>query len=87
MTDNEILQRLNKSTYVVEHNPNCPSPYLVRLPGRQGFIDKLFGKSGDISAYGKTLTEAASGAFAKKDADAIAFRESLCRFVRVSPAT
>jgi hypothetical protein len=57
-------------TFAVQHNPNCPSPWLVRLPGK-GPIDMLpYGdplrlvkhQTGDILGFGKTLEEAARAA-------------------------
>lgn len=50
---------------VIEHNPNCPSPYLVRLVqwGR-GQID---GTEADARGYGKTLDEAAEKAIRQRD--------------------
>ncbi|MGO8242996.1 hypothetical protein [Rhizobium johnstonii] len=54
-------------TFAVQHNPNCPSPWLVRLPGN-GPIDMLpYGdplgrvrhQTGDILGFGKTFGEAA----------------------------
>lgn len=61
---------LSKRTFVIEHNPNCPMPFLVRLPGKnKGVIDKLpYGGLGDITltkdilGFGKTLREAADAA-------------------------
>lgn len=47
-------------TFRVEHNPNCPSPFLVRLIGRgRGYIR---GTSDDACGYGKTIGEAADNA-------------------------
>lgn len=44
-------------TWVAQHNPNCPSPYLVRLP--RGAIDmKPYAETGDAYGFGKTLNEA-----------------------------
>jgi len=61
----EALERLNKETYVVQHNPNCPSPFLVRLVGPEsGIIDmKYYDETKDILGFGKTLEEAAHAAF------------------------
>jgi hypothetical protein len=40
-------------TYATVHNPNCLSPYLVRLP--QGCLDfKYYGVSRDALGFGKT---------------------------------
>lgn len=58
-------------TFAVQHNPNCPSPWLVRMPGRSCVIDMKpyhgFGISpqdmtGDILSFGKSFEEAANGA-------------------------
>lgn len=53
-------------TFRIEHNPNCPSPFLVRLVqyGR-GQID---GTDQDAMGYGKTLGEAAERARIQRDA-------------------
>lgn len=55
---------LEKLTFVVEHNPNCPMPFMVRLVGHyRGMIDHLpFKDSKDCIGYGKTLDEAADKA-------------------------
>lgn len=61
----ESIAMLEQQTYVIEYNPNCHKPYLVRLvaPGT-GYIDKLPPrKTKDILGYGRTLKEAASRAF------------------------
>ena len=59
----DILKTL---TYVLEHNPNCPSPFLVRLVGSAGVIDfKAPGLTADILGYGNTFEEAAEQALAK----------------------
>lgn len=48
-------------TYVVQHNPNCPSPYLVRLP--RGVIDmKGYAQTSDAFGHGKTFEEAFAAA-------------------------
>jgi hypothetical protein len=61
-TDEEtkILKRLESLTFAVEHSPNCPSPYLVRLTGTgRGEIDhKPKHETQDVLGYGKTLAEA-----------------------------
>jgi hypothetical protein len=60
-------KKLGEMTYVVEHNPNCAMPYLVRLvtPGC-GVLDKLpSGQTKDILGYGRTMEEAAGKAFGK----------------------
>lgn len=58
-------------TFAVQHSPNCPSPWLVRLPGESGIIDHLpylsfcrenAEMTGDILGFGKTFDEAAASA-------------------------
>lgn len=44
-------------TYVLEHNPNCPSPYKVRLPRGVINIRK------DAIGYGRTFAEAFEKAY------------------------
>ncbi len=62
----ELPDWLSQETYRVEHCPNCPAPYLVRLVqyGR-GRID---GTEADARGYGKTLSEAANKARTQRDA-------------------
>lgn len=66
----QVPDELTKLTFAVQHNPNCPSPWLVRLPGN-GPIDMLpYGdplglvrhQTGDILGFGKTFGEAARAA-------------------------
>jgi hypothetical protein len=75
----EILDKLSKYTYRIEHNPNCPSQYLVRLVGwSRGQIDgkptghPLMAQNTETTAdaygYGKTLEAAAEAAIAMKEA-------------------
>lgn len=53
------LFALSTLTYRIEHNPHCPSPYLVRLVGEAGKIDGLpTSQTKDSFGYGKTLTDA-----------------------------
>lgn len=66
----KVMAILKEKTYVVEHNPNCNRPYLVRLPGRSGVIDKKSyhdGATGDALGFGNTLREAASRALKAKE--------------------
>lgn len=57
------IRELNRYTYVVQHNPNCPSPFLVRLCGSSIVIDyKPPGETADVLGYGKTFGEAAKSA-------------------------
>ena len=64
-------------TFAIQHNPNCPSPWLVRLPGKSLVIDmKPYGGFGltpddltdDILAFGKTFEEAADAAIEQSNA-------------------
>lgn len=58
---------LEKRTFILEHNPNCPSPYMVRLiaPGN-GFLDKkLPDKTRDILGWGQSFEDAAGAALHK----------------------
>lgn len=57
-----VLDQLAEKTFAVQHNPNCPSPYLVRLAGKdRGRIDlNPRNQTHDILGYGKTLCEAAA---------------------------
>lgn len=77
------LDRLRDVTYAVQHNPNCPAKYLVRLVGKSGRIDfKPYGnglprvkhETTDILGFGKTLGEAIDNALA--DAHALIPSES-----------
>lgn len=70
-TAGEMWGELCKRTFAVQHNPNCPSPFLVRLPGKSGLIDMnpygdVLGRSrnttGDVLGFGKSLQEAALAA-------------------------
>ncbi len=67
------LERLRDVTYAVQHNPNCPAKYLVRLVGKSGRIDlKPYGnnfpsvkhETGDVLGFGKTIDEAIDNALA-----------------------
>jgi hypothetical protein len=70
--DDWILDRLAEvmrdplkgRTYVLEYSPNCPSPYMVRLVGREmERIDKLpVWESRDAIGYGQSFREAATAA-------------------------
>ena len=63
-------------TFAVQHNPRCPAPWLVRLPGKRGIIDlKPYGdrlgfvthQTGDRLGFGNTFEEAARAALAAKE--------------------
>lgn len=58
---NMPLRLLNK-TFVIEHNPNCPSRWLVRLPGLSAVIDHKRFETKDAIGYGQTLYEATTNA-------------------------
>ena len=70
-----ISNALKDWTFAVQHNPNCPSPWLVRMPGKSMVIDMKpyasFGPlekdemTGDILGFGKTFGEAAAIALEK----------------------
>jgi hypothetical protein len=55
--DRGMVEREGR-TYVVQYNPNCPKPYLVRMP-RFGAIDMLPAQeSHDALGYGTSFAEA-----------------------------
>ena len=73
--DETAVAQLSELTFAVQHNPNCPSPWLVRLPGSSGAIDmKPYGdgiglvrnQTADILGFGKTFADAANVALARK---------------------
>jgi hypothetical protein len=55
-------------TFAVQYNPNCPSPFLVRMPGfNAGCIDNKSyygGQTQDALGFGVTLEAAALAAYA-----------------------
>lgn len=57
---------LSKYTYMVRHNPNCPSPFEVRTGGGAFMVDAR--EPRNLVSYGKTLDEAMARA-AEKIAD------------------
>ena len=59
------MRRLNKLTYAVQHNPNCASPFLVRLCGSSIIDLRPASETRDILGYGKTLVEAGAEALRK----------------------
>ena len=64
----KVMQILKQTTYALQHNPNCPEPYLVRLPGNSAVIDlKNYHETRDILGSGKTLREAAHKALRQKE--------------------
>lgn len=64
--DHTILEH----TFAVQYNPNCPSPWLVRLAGKDRLIDlkpySIFTSQGDMTddllGFGTTFEEAADAA-------------------------
>ena len=71
-----IPDELNERTYAIQHSPNCPKPFLVRLVGRTAsrldYQSPLNTK--DILGYGMTCEEAARNAFtARKAQDSLPF--------------
>lgn len=74
--ESSMWETLGNLTFATQHNPLCPSPYLVRLPGKSGIIDmKPYSDglglrrhaTGDILGFGKTMFEAAAKALAAKE--------------------
>lgn len=66
-----VPKELCDLTFAVQHNPRCPSPWLVRLPGKSGTIDMkpyrdpvgiVKHETTDRLGFGKTLGEAARAA-------------------------
>ena len=61
-----IPEELLEKTFVIEYNPNCPSPWLVRLNGRSAIIDKKpYHRTNDRLGFGKTVEEAYKDAIAR----------------------
>lgn len=63
MRNDRIPEWLLKETFAVQHNPNCPNPFLVRLIGHnKGMLDLLAyapRETKDAIGFGKSLAEAA----------------------------
>jgi hypothetical protein len=84
----DVMKRLRQFTYVTQHSPNCPSPFLVRLVGAGvGRLDLLqTDDTKDIRGYGKTEKSAARKALALKRkavrARQAEVREQLYKFQR-----
>lgn len=51
---------MSQFTYMVRHNPNCPSPFEVRTSGGAFMVDAH--ERRNLVSYGKTLEEAMSRA-------------------------
>lgn len=64
----DVPADLLTKTFAVAFNPNCPSPWLVRMPGLRAFIDhkpyngKVEEITDDALGFGKTLAQAATNA-------------------------
>ncbi len=72
--DTAAFNELCNLTFAIQHNPNCPDKFLIRLPGKSGCIDlKPYGdqlgfrahKTGDVIGAGATLHEACQKALAR----------------------
>ena len=63
------MVELKEMTYHLEHNPNCPSPYRIRLVGLgRATIDKLLpGETQDILGHGQTEMEAVRAVLREKE--------------------
>jgi len=64
----DVMTRLRQFTYAIQHSPNCPSPFLVRLVGPGTCMLDLLQSDDtkDIRGYGKTERMAARKALALK---------------------
>lgn len=73
----KVILELEKHTFAVQYNPNCPSPYLVRLcgVGAGGIDNRGYHETKDACGYGKTLEEAAERAIMVKENQMSAFRK------------
>jgi len=60
--------KLKHLTFVVQHNPNCAKPFLVRLvgPGMPQIDYKPYRKTTDLLGFGSTLEEASTEALANR---------------------
>ena len=60
------IERLSGYTYALQHNPNCPSPYVIRMVGKGiACLDlKCYEETADRLYFGKTLKEAVNRALA-----------------------
>lgn len=65
------LASIGDLTYAVEHNPNCPKPFKVRLVGDAGMLDLVrpgANLTRDLLGHGVTLQEAVIEAAEKHEA-------------------
>ncbi len=60
LSDEQALERLYKVTFVVQHNPNCPHPFLVRLCG-------IMAGNIDMKPYGAISFHPLFGSVAPRD--------------------
>lgn len=62
------LDKLSGLTYAIQHNPNCPSPFLIRLVGKnRSIIDlKYYDETKDQLFFGLTLEETVEKVLAGK---------------------
>ncbi len=73
MTPIEVPAILLGMTFAVEYNPNCPSPWLVRMPGAKAVIDhKSYVADApflteDALGFGRTLAQAATNAITRRN--------------------
>ncbi len=61
-------EMLSTVTFSLHHNPNCSSPFQIRLVGpNTALLDNLHpSKSRDIIGHGPTMEKAAQNAWLKK---------------------
>lgn len=63
----EMFRKLSQETYAIQHDPNCPKPFLVRLVGWTGKLDfNPNNVTQDIVGKGRNLLEATDNAFKEK---------------------
>ena len=64
----DVMKKIRQFTYVIQHSPHCPDPFLVRLVGSgMSRLDLLQSDdTRDIRGYGKTERMAAHKALALK---------------------
>lgn len=72
----KVMYELSKLTFAVQHNPNCPSLFLVRLIGRgEAMLDmKSTQETKDVLGYGLTLRQAAERALKKRQTQTNPYR-------------
>jgi hypothetical protein len=89
-TSGNLPAWLMKMTFAIQHNPNCPRPFLVRLPGfHVGALDmKTYygpaeGRTKDALGFGTTAEEAAHAALAIIETARDAFRAEMAEAQRI----